>query len=138
MKKLFSLLAVAAMVFTACQNDEGVKNPTLADEGIVNLSVGVPELATRALDGDNQFGADSAYGAIDYANYTSFLENEYDVRFQLAVYEAGAAEDAEPVYTATNYVDFASTTDFSDLRFIISKKSGFNVFCCHSSYSFLI
>mgnify|MGYP003511124432 CR=1 FL=1 len=56
---------MAAMVFTACQNDEGVKNPTLADEGIVNLSVGVPELATRALDGDTQSGADSAYGAID-------------------------------------------------------------------------
>ena len=128
MKKLFSLLAVAAMVFTACQNDEGVKNPTLADEGIVNLSVGVPELATRALDGDNQFGADSAYGAIDYANYTSFLENEYDVRFQLAVYEAGAAEDAEPVYTATNYVDFASTTDFSDLRFVPGREYQFVIF----------
>lgn len=128
MKKLFSLLAMAAMVFTACQNDEGVKNPTLADEGIVNLSVGVPELATRALDGDNQFGADSAYGAIDYANYTSFLENEYDVRFQLAVYEAGAAEDAEPVYTATNYVDFASTTDFSDLRFVPGREYQFVIF----------
>lgn len=128
MKKLFSLLAVAAMVFTACQNDEGVKNPTLADEGIVNLSVGVPELATRALDGDNYSGADSAYGAIDYANYGAFLETEYDVRFQLAVYEAGAAEDAEPVYTATNYVDFASTTDFSDLRFVPGREYQFVIF----------
>lgn len=128
MKKLFSLLAMAAMVFTACQNDEGVKNPTLADEGIVNLSVGVPELATRALDGDNQFGADSAYGAIDYANYGAFLDTDYDVRFQLAVYEAGAAEDAEPVYTATNYVDFASTTDFSDLRFVPGREYQFVIF----------
>ena len=128
MKKLFSLLAMAAMVFTACQNDEGVKNPTLADEGIVNLSVGVPELATRALDGDNYSGADSAYGAIDYANYTAFLETNYDVRFQLAVYEAGAAEDAEPVYTATNYVDFASTTDFSDLRFVPGREYQFVIF----------
>ncbi len=128
MKKLFSLLAVAAMVFTACQNDEGVKNPTLADEGIVNLSVGVPELATRALDGDGQFGADSAYGAIDYANYTSFLEEKYDVRFQLAVYEAGAAEDAEPIYTATNYVDFASTTNFNDLRFVPGREYQFVLF----------
>lgn len=128
MKKLFSLLAMAAMVFTACQNDEGVKNPTLADEGIVNLSVGVPELATRALDGDNQSGADSAYGAIDYANYTAFLETNYDVRFQLAVYEAGAAEDAEPVYTATNYVDFASTTNFNDLRFVPGREYQFVLF----------
>lgn len=128
MKKLFSLLAMAAMVFTACQNDEGVKNPTLADEGIVNLSVGVPELATRALDGDNYSGADSAYGAIDYANYGAFLETDYDVRFQLAVYEAGAAEDAEPVYTATNYVDFASTTDFSDLRFVPGREYQFVIF----------
>lgn len=128
MKKLFSLLAVAAMAFTACQNDEGVKNPTLADEGIVNLNVGVPELATRALDGDNQFGADSAYGAIDYANYTSFLESEYDVRFQLAVYEAGAAEDAEPIYTATEYVDFASTTNFNDLRFVPGREYQFVIF----------
>ena len=119
---------MAAMVFTACQNDEGVKNPTLADEGIVNLSVGVPELATRALDGDNYSGADSAYGAIDYANYTAFLETNYDVRFQLAVYEAGAAEDAEPVYTATNYVDFASTTDFSDLRFVPGREYQFVIF----------
>ena len=128
MKKLFSLLAMAAMVFTACQNDEGVKNPTLADEGIVNLSVGVPELATRALDGDNYSGADSAYGAIDYANYTSFLETEYDVRFQLAVYEAGADENAEPVYTATNYVDFASTTNFNDLRFVPGREYQFVIF----------
>lgn len=128
MKKLFSLLAMAAMVFTACQNDEGVKNPTLADEGIVNLSVGVPELATRALDGDNQFGADSAYGAIDYANYTKFLEEDYDVRFQMAVYEAGAAEDAEPIYTATNYVDFASTTNFNDLRFVPGREYQFVIF----------
>ena len=128
MKKLFSLLAMAAMVFTACQNDEGVKNPTLADEGIVNLSVGVPELATRALDGDNYSGADSAYGAIDYANYTSFLESEYDVRFQLAVYEAGADVNAEPVYTATNYVDFASTTNFNDLRFVPGREYQFVLF----------
>lgn len=128
MKKLFSLLAVAAMAFTACQNDEGVKNPTLADEGIVNLNVGVPELATRALDGDNQFGADSAYGAIDYANYGAFLETDYDVRFQLAVYEAGAAEDAEPVYTATEYVDFASTTNFNDLRFVPGREYQFVIF----------
>lgn len=119
---------MAAMVFTACQNDEGVKNPTLADEGIVNLSVGVPELATRALDGDNQSGADSAYGAIDYANYTAFLETNYDVRFQLAVYEAGAAEDAEPIYTATNYVDFASTTNFNDLRFVPGREYQFVLF----------
>uniref|UniRef100_UPI0040568E63 DUF6562 domain-containing protein n=1 Tax=Alistipes sp. TaxID=1872444 RepID=UPI0040568E63 len=128
MKKLFSLLAVAAMAFTACQNDEGVKNPTLADEGIVNLNVGVPELATRALDGDGQFGADSAYGAIDYANYTSFLETEYDVRFQLAVYEAGAAEDAEPIYTDVKYVDFASTTNFNDLRFVPGREYQFVIF----------
>lgn len=119
---------MAAMVFTACQNDEGVKNPTLADEGIVNLSVGVPELATRALDGDNYSGADSAYGAIDYANYTAFLETNYDVRFQLAVYEAGAAEDAEPIYTATNYVDFASTTNFNDLRFVPGREYQFVLF----------
>lgn len=119
---------MAAMVFTACQNDEGVKNPTLADEGIVNLSVGVPELATRALDGDNQSGADSAYGAIDYANYTAFLEKNYDVRFQMAVYEAGAAEDAEPIYTATNYVDFASTTNFNDLRFVPGREYQFVLF----------
>lgn len=128
MKKLFSLLAVAAMAFTACQNDEGVKNPTLADEGIVNLSVGVPELATRYLDGDFQRGADSAYGAIDYADYTEFLETNYDVRFQLAVYEAGAAEDAEPIYTATNYVDFASTTNFNDLRFVPGREYQFVIF----------
>ena len=86
MKKLFSLLAVAVLGFTACQTDEGVKNATLEGDGVVSLNVSVPELATRALDGDNQSGADSAYGAIDYANYTSFLETEYGVRFQLAVY----------------------------------------------------
>ena len=128
MKKLFSLLAVAVLGFTACQTDEGVKNATLENEGVVSLNVSVPELATRALDGDNQFGADSAYGAIDYANYTSFLETEYDVRFQLAVYEAGAAEDAEPIYTATNYVDFASTTNFNDLRFVPGREYQFVLF----------
>ena len=128
MKKLFSLLAVAVLGFTACQTDEGVKNATLENEGVVSLNVSVPELATRALDGDNQSGADSAYGAIDYANYTSFLESEYDVRFQLAVYEAGAAEDAEPIYTATNYVDFASTTNFNDLRFVPGREYQFVLF----------
>lgn len=128
MKKLFSLLAVAVLGFTACQTDEGVKNATLENEGVVSLNVSVPELATRALDGDNQSGADSAYGAIDYANYTAFLETEYDVRFQLAVYEAGAAEDAEPIYTATNYVDFASTTNFNDLRFVPGREYQFVLF----------
>ena len=128
MKKLFSLLAVAVLGFTACQTDEGVKNATLDNEGVVNLNVSVPELATRALDGDNQSGADSAYGAIDYANYTSFLETEYDVRFQLAVYEAGAAEDAEPIYTDTKYVDFASTVNFNDLRFVPGREYQFVLF----------
>lgn len=128
MKKLFSLLAVAVLGFTACQTDEGVKNATLENEGVVNLNVSVPELATRVLDGDNQNGADSAYGAIDYANYTAFLEKEYDVRFQLAVYEAGAAEDAEPIYTATEYVDFASTANFNDLRFVPGRKYQFVFF----------
>ena len=128
MKKLFSLLAVAVLGFTACQTDEGVKNATLDNEGVVNLNVSVPELATRALDGDNQSGADSAYGAIDYANYTAFLETEYDVRFQLAVYEAGAAEDAEPIYTETKYVDFASTVNFNDLRFVPGREYQFVLF----------
>lgn len=128
MKKLFSLLAVAVLGFTACQTDEGVKNATLDNEGVVNLNVSVPELATRALDGDNQSGADSAYGAIDYANYTAFLETKYDVRFQLAVYEAGAAEDAEPIYTETKYVDFASTADFDDLRFVPGREYQFVLF----------
>ncbi|MBR2429551.1 MAG: hypothetical protein IKB15_06195 [Alistipes sp.] len=128
MKKLFSLLAVAVLGFTACQTDEGAQNATLENEGVVTLNVSVPELATRALDGDNQSGADSAYGAIDYANYTSFLESEYDVRFQLAVYEAGAAEDAGPIYTATNYVDFASTTNFNDLRFVPGREYQFVLF----------
>ena len=128
MKKLFSLLAVAVLGFTACQTDEGVKNATLENEGVVSLNVSVPELATRVLDGDNQNGADSAYGAIDYANYTEFLEKEYDVRFQLAVYEAGAAEDAEPIYTDARYVDFASTTEFNDLRFVPGREYQFVLF----------
>lgn len=128
MKKLFSLLAVAVLGFTACQTDEGVKNATLENEGVVSLNVSIPELATRALDGDNKSGADSAYGAIDYANYTSFLESEYDVRFQLAVYEADAAKDAEPIYTATDYVDFGSTTNFNDLRFVPGRKYQFVLF----------
>ena len=85
MKKLFSLLAVAVLGFTACQTDEGVKNATLENEGVVSLNVSVPELATRALDGDDQSGADSAYGAIDYANYGAFLEDNYDVRLKLSI-----------------------------------------------------
>lgn len=128
MKKLFSLLAVAVLGFTACQTDEGVKNATLENEGVVSLNVSVPELATRALDGDNQFGADSAYGAIDYANYGAFLEDNYDVRFQLAVYEAGAAEDAEPIYTAVQIEDMASATNFTDLRFVPGREYQFVLF----------
>lgn len=128
MKKLFSLLAVAVLGFTACQTDEGVKNATLENEGVVSLNVSVPELATRALDGDNQSGADSAYGAIDYANYTAFLEDNYDVRFQLAVYEAGAAEDAEPIYTAVQIEDMASATNFTDLRFVPGREYQFVLF----------
>lgn len=128
MKKLFSLLAVAVLGFTACQTDEGVKNATLENEGVVSLNVSVPELATRALDGDDQSGADSAYGAIDYANYGAFLEDNYDVRFQLAVYEAGAAEDAEPIYTAVQIEDMASATNFYDLRFVPGREYQFVLF----------
>lgn len=129
MKKLFSLLAMAAMVFTACQNDEGVKNPTLADEGIVNLSVGVPELATRVTDGDGQYGFDSAYGAIDWAeNSYTFLQKDYDIRFQLAVYEAGADENAEPIYTKVQISDFTPGTNFNDLRFVPGREYQFVIF----------
>lgn len=129
MKKLFSLLAMAAMVFTACQNDEGVKNPTLADEGIVNLSVGVPELATRVTDGDGQNGFDSAYGAIDWAEYSyTFLQEDYDIRFQLAVYEAGADENAEPIYTKVQISDYTPGTNFNDLRFVPGREYQFVIF----------
>lgn len=118
------------MAFTACQNDEGVKNSVNGEEGIVNFTVNAPELATRVTDGDGQYGFDSAYGAIDYAdNSYSFLQSEYDIRWQMEIYEANAL-DAEPIYTErlVHSTDYAPYTSFTGIRLVPGREYQFVIF----------
>ena len=91
MKARFLALAALVLGLASCQNDPEIVNPVVGGEVDFQLAVGVPELGTRADDGDTKYGFDSAFGAIDYLKDT---KDDYradwtdvDLRYSLEVYD---------------------------------------------------
>ena len=86
----------------SCQNDFEAGNIVAGGEVDFQISVGAPELATRAgEDGaDTQNAKDSAFGAIDYFQSTDW--SSVDLRYSLEVYDAKA--------------DFSNTTDVHPVK----------------------
>ena len=76
----------------SCQNDFDGANVGVGGEVDFQLAVAAPELgATRADDGDQQYGHDSAFGAIDYlgdeADDLRVDWKDVDLRYSLEVYD---------------------------------------------------
>ena len=85
----------------SCQNDFDDANVSVGGEVDFQLAVAAPELgATRADDGDQQYGHDSAFGAIDYlgdeADDLRVDWTDVDLRYSLEVY------DVEKDYNASH------------------------------------
>ncbi len=97
MKARFLALAALVLGLASCQNDFEAGNIVAGGEVDFQLSVGAPELATRAgEDGaDTQNAKDSAFGAIDYFQGADW--SSVDLRYSLEVYDAKA--------------DFSNTTE---------------------------
>ena len=95
MKAKFIALAALVLGLASCQKDFNDTTANLGGEVDFQLSVGTEEM-TRANDGDDQYGYDSAYGAIDYLSEAEWAE--VDLRYILEVYDvASNYTDAEPI-----------------------------------------
>ena len=87
MKARFFALAALVLGLASCQNDFDDANVGVGGEVDFQLAVSAPELgATRADDGDQQYGYDSAFGAIDYLSEADW-KNNVDLRYSLEVYD---------------------------------------------------
>lgn len=113
MKARFLAFAALMLGLASCQNEPEGINVIGGDEVSVVLNVTVPEDITRA------GGTDSSKGAIGNIN----LENDYDVRFILEVYDADGALAKERI---TNYENTATSTAF-DLRLVPGRDYKFVV-----------
>ena len=111
MKTKFLALAALVLGLASCQQEFNGVTPV---EGEVDFQLGVsaPELVTRADDGDQQYGLNSAFGAIDYLGDTEDLFRtdwtDVDLRYSLEVYDK-----------ADNY---AGATPVKDRQVIIVDK----------------
>lgn len=94
MKKLLSILAVA-LCFVACQNDQSFETAK-GDFVTATLNVAAPELdVTRAgSDKDANAGANSAFGAIDFAEGDAEFWGKYDLRY---IFEVRPADNPDVV-----------------------------------------
>ena len=103
MKARFFALAALVLGLASCQNDFDGANVGVGGEVDFQLAVSAPELgATRADDGDQQYGYDSAFGAIDYlrdeADALRVDWKDVDLRYSLEVYDVeNDYTDAVPV-----------------------------------------
>ncbi len=102
MKKLLSILAVA-LCFVACQNDQSFETAK-GDFVTATLNVTAPELdVTRAgSDKDANAGANSAFGAIDFAEGDAEFWSKYDLRY---IFEVRSAEENVSVHKETKTFD---------------------------------
>lgn len=102
MKKLLSILAVA-LCFVACQNDQSFETAK-GDFVTATLNVAAPELdVTRAgSDKDANAGANSAFGAIDFAEGDAEFWSKYDLRY---IFEVRSAEENVSVHKETKTFD---------------------------------
>ena len=133
MKARFLALAALVLGLASCQNDPEIVNPVGGGEVDFQLAVGVPELGTRANDGDTKYGFDSAYGAIDYLNINADPLRtdwtEVDLRYSLEVYDvADNYTDAVPVKDRQVIIKDSYEPVAFDLRLVPGREYHFVVF----------
>ncbi len=135
MKARFLALAALVLGLVSCQNDFEAGNIVAGGEVDFQLSVGAPELATRAgEDGaDTQNAKDSAFGAIDYLQGAGW--GSVDLRYSLEVYDVTEDGAGNKVVTNTTpvkdrmvkVVDAYEPVVF-DLRLVPNREYRFVVF----------
>ena len=131
MKARFFALAALVLGMVSCQQEfDGAAQ--VGGEVDFQLSVAAPEFgATRANDGDSQYGFDSAYGAIDYLSDTADADRvdwtEVDLRYTLEVYDANALDAAPVKDRQVIIVDSYDKATF-DLRLVPNREYQFVVF----------
>ena len=132
MKARFFALAALVLGLASCQQEfDGAA--TVGGEVDFQLKVDAKELATRAtdLDGDSQYGFDSAFGAIDYlgvdADDLRIDWTEVNLRYTLEVYDAGALKAAPVKDRQVKIVDKYESVAF-DLRLVPNRNYQFVVF----------
>ena len=131
MKARFFALAALVLGLASCQQEFDGAATQVGGEVDFQLKVDAKELATRADDGDSQYGFDSAYGAIDYLCDTQddfrIDWTDVDLRYTLEVYDADAL-DAVPVKDRqVIIVDKYEPVAF-DLRLVPNREYQFVVF----------
>ena len=111
----------------SCQKDFNDTTANLGGEVDFQLCVGAGEATRADLDGDEQEGYNSAYGAIDYLNAADWAK--YDLRYSLEVYDvANDYTDATPVKDRmVIIVDDYQPVAF-DLRLVPNRDYHFVVF----------
>lgn len=113
MKAKFLALAALILGMVSCQNDFDGANVGKKGEVDFTLSVAVPEMETRAA------GGDSAVGGLQNID----LENAFDIRYILEVYDANGALAKERMYS---FEDTAANTTFN-LRLVPGRPYTFVV-----------
>ena len=133
MKARFFALAALVLGLASCQQEFDGAATQVGGEVDFQLKVDAKELATRAtdLDGDSQYGFDSAFGAIDYlgvdADDLRIDWTDVDLRYTLEVYDADALNAAPVKDRQVIIVDKYEPVAF-DLRLVPNREYQFVVF----------
>ena len=131
MKARFFALAALVLGLASCQQEFDGAATQVGGEVDFQLKVDAKELATRADDGDSQYGFDSAYGAIDYLCDTQddfrIDWTDVDLRYTLEVYDADALNAAPVKDRQVIIVDKYESVAF-DLRLVPNREYQFVVF----------
>ena len=131
MKARFFALAALVLGLASCQQEFDGAATQVGGEVDFQLKVDAKELATRAEDGDNQYGYDSAYGAIDYlcdeADPLRIDWTDVDLRYTLEVYDANGLNAAPVKDRMVQIVDKYEPVTF-DLRLVPNRDYQFVVF----------
>ena len=131
MKARFFALAALVLGLASCQQEFSGVTP-VGGEVDFQLKVDARELGTtRADDGDNQYGYDSAFGAIDYlcdeADLLRVDWTDVDLRYSLEVYDAEGLTAAPVKDRLVQIVDKYEPVVF-DLRLVPNREYRFVVF----------
>ena len=131
MKARFFALAALVLGLASCQQEFDGAATQVGGEVDFQLKVDAKELATRADDGDSQYGYDSAYGAIDYlcdeADLLRVDWTDVDLRYSLEVYDANGLNAAPVKDRMVQIVDKYEPVTF-DLRLVPNRDYQFVVF----------
>ena len=127
MKARFFALAALVLGLASCQKDFDGASTLVGGEVDFQLSVGTEEMTRADLDGDEQEGYNSAYGAIDYLSAADWAK--YDLRYSLEVYDvANDYTNATPIKDRmVIIVDDYQPVAF-DLRLVPNRDYHFVVF----------